>query len=111
MAAKVQRYFDLINNCRTGEVDPFVLYLTRSALHASTAAVESVATLDALPALWMELPRPRQSSSDDANRFMARHAGAALPDDRSYNRSMPITRLNQGLLAKQSSHDQYASDL
>lgn len=65
MVADVDRYFALVNNYRTGDVDPFVLYLARSAVHASDAARESVAALDALPAMWLELARPRKGSADE----------------------------------------------
>lgn len=65
MVANVQRYFDLVNNYRTGDVDPFVLYLARSAVRASDAAAESVKALDALPAMWQELARPRKNSADE----------------------------------------------
>ncbi|HEX9087288.1 MAG TPA: Fic family protein [Arthrobacter sp.] len=65
MVADVDRYFALVNNYRTGDVDPFVLYLARSAVHASDAARESVAALDALPAMWLDLARPRKGSADE----------------------------------------------
>jgi Fic family protein len=65
MVADVNRYFSLVNNYRTGDVDPFVLYLARSAVHASDAARESVAALDALPAMWMDMARPRKGSSGE----------------------------------------------
>jgi Fic family protein len=65
MVADVDRYFALVNYYRLGEVDPFVLYLARSAVHASDAARESVAALEALPAMWMELTRPRKGSAEE----------------------------------------------
>jgi Fic family protein len=65
MVADVERYFSLVNNYRTGDVDPFVLYLARSAVHASDAARESVAALDALPAMWMDMARPRKGSAGE----------------------------------------------
>lgn len=65
MVADVGKYFSLVNNYRLGEVDPFVLYLAKAALHASDAARESVAALDALPATWMELAKPRRGSADE----------------------------------------------
>jgi Fic family protein len=65
MVADVDTYFGLVNNYRTGDADPFVLYLARSAVHASYAARESVAALDALPAAWTELARPRKGSADE----------------------------------------------
>ena len=42
-----------------------MLYLARSAVRASDAARESVAALDALPAMWLELARPRKGSADE----------------------------------------------
>jgi Fic family protein len=65
MVADVDTYFGLVNNYRSGDVDPFVLYLARSAVHASDAARESVAALDALPAMWMDLAKPRKGSADE----------------------------------------------
>lgn len=65
MVADVDRYFRLVNHYRAGEADAFVLYLARSALHAANAARESVTALDALPALWFELARPRKGSADE----------------------------------------------
>ena len=56
---RAETNFNLVNNYRSGDADPFVLYLARSAVRASDAARESVAALDALPAIWMELARPR----------------------------------------------------
>lgn len=64
MVADVDRYFALVNNYRNGVADPFVLYLARCAVHASEAAAESVKALDALPAMWLELARPRKNSAD-----------------------------------------------
>lgn len=63
MVADVDTYFSLVNNYRSGDVDPFVLYLARSAVRASDAARESVAALDALPSMWLELARPRKGSA------------------------------------------------
>lgn len=65
MVADVERYFSLLNNYREGDVDPFVLYLAKSSLHAAEAASESVASLDALPAAWIEAVRPRKGSADE----------------------------------------------
>ena len=65
MVADVDTYFSLVNNYRSGDADPFVLYLARSAVRASDAARESVAALDALPAMWLELVRPRRGSADE----------------------------------------------
>ncbi|MFE4228709.1 Fic family protein [Arthrobacter sp. NPDC056886] len=65
MVADVDTYFSLVNNYRSGDADPFVLYLARSAVRASDAARESVAALDALPAMWLELARPRRGSADE----------------------------------------------
>ncbi|MHC6222532.1 Fic family protein [Arthrobacter sp. MMS24-S77] len=65
MVADVETYFGLLNNYRYGDVDPFVLYLARSAVRASDAARESVAALDALPAMWLDLVRPRKGSADE----------------------------------------------
>lgn len=65
MVADVDRYFSLVNNYRTGDVDPFVLYLAQSALHAADAARESVTALDALPAMWFEMAKPRKGSADE----------------------------------------------
>jgi hypothetical protein len=42
-----------------------VLYPAQSALHAANAARESVAALDALPAIWFELAKPRRGSADE----------------------------------------------
>ncbi len=63
--ANVDTYFSLVNNYRTGDVDPFVPYLAHSALHASNAARESVSALDALPAQWVEMAKPRKGSADE----------------------------------------------
>ena len=65
MVADVGTYFRLLNNYRSGDADPFVLYLARSAVRAADAARESVAALDALPAMWLELARPRKGSADE----------------------------------------------
>jgi Fic family protein len=65
MVADVDTYFSLINNYRSGDADPFVLYLAQSAVRASDAARESVTALDALPAIWQELARPRKGSADE----------------------------------------------
>jgi Fic family protein len=65
MVADVESYFSLLNNYREGDVDPFVLYLAKSSLHAAEAARESVASLDALPAAWIEAARPRKGSADE----------------------------------------------
>lgn len=64
MVADVETYFSLLNNYRNGDVDPFVLYLAKSAMRASEAAIESVAALDELPALWTDLLRPRKNSAE-----------------------------------------------
>lgn len=64
MVADVETYFSLLNNYRNGDVDPFVLYLAKSAMRASQAASESVAALDELPALWTDLLRPRKNSAE-----------------------------------------------
>ena len=65
MIANVDRYFSLVNNYRTGDVDPFVLYLARSAVLASNAARESASALDALPGQWIEMAKPRRGSADE----------------------------------------------
>ena len=65
MVANVNRYFSLINNYRSGNVDPFVLCMARSALHAADAASESVSALDALPSQWLEMAKPRKGSADE----------------------------------------------
>lgn len=65
MVANVDMYFSLVNNYRSGDVDPFVLYMAQSALHASDAARESVSALDALPSQWVEMAKPRKGSADE----------------------------------------------
>lgn len=65
MVADVESYFSLLNNYREGDVDPFVLYLAKSSLHAAEVARESVASLDTLPAAWIEAARPRKGSADE----------------------------------------------
>lgn len=65
MVADVDTYFGLVNNYRSGDADPFVLYLARSAVRASYAARESVLALEALPAMWREMARPRKGSADE----------------------------------------------
>lgn len=68
MVADVDTYFSLVNNYRSGDFDPFVLYLARSAVRASDAARESDAALDALPAMWLELARPTPTQSPQTTR-------------------------------------------
>lgn len=65
MVADVETYFALLNNYRDGDVDPFVLYLAKSSVRAADAARESVTALDALPAAWTEVVRPRKGSADE----------------------------------------------
>ncbi|MGG5173892.1 Fic family protein [Pseudarthrobacter sp. J1763] len=66
MVADVDLYFSLVNNYRTGDVDPFVLYLSKSAVRACQAAADSVKALDSLPAIWTEAAKPRKGSADAA---------------------------------------------
>lgn len=65
MVADIDTYFSLLNIYRTGDLDPFVLYLARSSLRAAEAASESVTALDSLPSAWVEVVRPRKGSSDE----------------------------------------------
>lgn len=65
MVADVDRYFGLVNDYRTGNVDPFVSYLAKSALLATDAAKTSIEALEQLPALWADLAKPRRNSADE----------------------------------------------
>jgi Fic family protein len=65
MVADVTTYFALLNNYRDGDVDPFVLYLAECSLRAAEAARESVAALDALPAIWRDVVSPRRGSAEE----------------------------------------------
>lgn len=65
MVANVDRYFTLVNNYRTGDVDPFVNYLAQSAIHATDAAKISISALEQLPPMWTEMAKPRRNSADE----------------------------------------------
>jgi Fic family protein len=63
MLAHRERYFDLLNDYRTGALHPFVSDVARSAAVASDAATISAAALVALPAYWSTLSKPRRGST------------------------------------------------
>lgn len=63
MLADVGRYFDLVNDYRTGAAGPFVRYVAGAATAACAAAAESAEELAALPAHWQQLARPRAGSA------------------------------------------------
>ena len=63
MVAQREHYFDLVNNYRTGELEPFVEDLAISAQVASRAAQESAKVLEELPAEWAQISRPRRGSA------------------------------------------------
>ncbi|WP_306356263.1 MULTISPECIES: Fic family protein [unclassified Nocardia] len=65
MLANTGRYFGYLNAFRSGQVDPFVEYLSLAAIHASEAAQESACALAALPARWRTIARPRANSADE----------------------------------------------
>lgn len=63
MVAHTQRYFDLVNNYRTGALEPFVLDVARSAQVASSEARTSAAVLAGLPGQWAGISKPRAGSA------------------------------------------------
>jgi Fic family protein len=63
MLAHRQRYFDLVNDYRTGALHPFVSDVARSAAIASDAATVSAAALAGLPGYWATLSKPRRGST------------------------------------------------
>lgn len=65
MVATVERYFELVNNFRTGDVEPFVNYLAVSAIRATDAAKISIAALEQLPEMWTDMAKPRRNSADE----------------------------------------------
>lgn len=48
---------------RRAREHPVLLYLARSALHAADSARDSVRALDALPAMWFEMDKPRKEQA------------------------------------------------
>ncbi|MCC3292409.1 Fic family protein [Arthrobacter sp. zg-Y1110] len=65
MVADVDCYFSLVNAYRTGDLEPFVVYLASSAVLAVEASRESIHRLEDLPAEWMDAARPRRGSADE----------------------------------------------
>lgn len=63
MVAQRQHYFDLVNNYRTGDLEPFVLNVARSATVASREARKSAEILRALPEEWAKISKPRAGSA------------------------------------------------
>lgn len=65
MVATVEKYFELVNNYRSGDVDPFVNYLAQSAIRATDAAKISITALEQLPQMWTDMAKPRRNSADE----------------------------------------------
>ncbi|EAR26127.1 Conserved hypothetical DNA-binding protein [marine actinobacterium PHSC20C1] len=63
MDAQRSHYFDLVNNYRSGELEPFVLDLARLASVASREARTSARAIQALPGEWSRMSRPRAGSA------------------------------------------------
>ena len=64
MLADTTTYFALINDYRTGSVEPFVAYLADSSVTASQEAQQAALRLQAMPAGWREMATPRTGSVD-----------------------------------------------
>lgn len=56
-------YFRLVNDYRTGQVEPFVVFLAEATSRAAREAAVSAARLVALPQKWREIVRPRTDSA------------------------------------------------
>ncbi len=63
MLAERDRYFDLVNRYRLGEVREFVLDMASGASIAATEAATSAERLALLPDMWRETSRPRRGSA------------------------------------------------
>ncbi len=63
IVADRDRYFALINDYRTGTVEPFVAYLAEATARATREATVSAERLIALPAAWRDLVSPRSGSA------------------------------------------------
>lgn len=63
MVANRQGYFNLVNDYRAGEIDPFVRHLGIAALIASEESELTGANLRAIPTKWQELSQPRKGSA------------------------------------------------
>ena len=63
MLAERDRYFDLVNRYRLGEVREFVVDMASGASIAATEAATSAERLAMLPDEWREISRPRRGSA------------------------------------------------
>ncbi|MDQ0425596.1 MULTISPECIES: Fic family protein [Cellulomonas] len=63
IVAERDTYFRLVNDYRTGEVEPFVAFLADATTRAAREAAVSAARLAALPAQWRETVRARSDSA------------------------------------------------
>lgn len=63
MLAERDRYFDLVNRYRLGEVREFVFDMASGASIAATEAATSAERLAMLPDEWREISRPRRGSA------------------------------------------------
>ncbi|WP_213281163.1 Fic family protein [Cellulomonas hominis] len=63
IVADRDRYFALVNDYRTGTVEPFVAYLAEATARATREATVSAERLIALPAVWRDLVSPRSGSA------------------------------------------------
>lgn len=63
IVADRERYFQLVNDYRDGDVEPFTAYLADAAARATEAATVSAERLTALPDQWRERAHPRTGSA------------------------------------------------
>ncbi|WP_251151358.1 Fic family protein [Cellulosimicrobium sp. Marseille-Q4280] len=63
IVADREHYFELVNGYRTGDVEPFALYLADATARAAEEAAVSAERLIALPEQWRERVRPRSGSA------------------------------------------------
>jgi Fic family protein len=63
IVADRERYFALVNDYRSGAVEPFVAYLADATARATREATVSAERLLALPSAWREMVHPRSDSA------------------------------------------------
>ncbi|GAA1213815.1 Fic family protein [Rhodoglobus aureus] len=103
MVANRDNYFDLVNNYRTGALEPFVLDVAHSSQVASREARASAAVLEALPAQWASISNPRSGSAAaaiigmllDHPVFSAEDVELLLPDAQTSAIYKALTRLEK----------------
>ncbi|GIG23959.1 Fic family protein [Cellulomonas denverensis] len=63
IVADREHYFGLVNDYRSGEIEPFALYLAHATIRAAEEAAVSAERLVTLPERWREQVRPRGGSA------------------------------------------------